>query len=100
MQRLLRRACQAVNLAGAQDLPLRPALIALIERRYDTIVADGLAFHERRPALPKARPRGRPPRRVGHNLLLRLSTRKPDVLRLLTDPRCRLPTTSQSATGG
>jgi transposase len=86
MQRLLRRACHAVNLARAQDLPLRPALIALIERRYDAIVADGLAFHERQPALIKARPRGRPPRRVGHNLLLRLSTRKPDVLRFLNDP--------------
>jgi transposase len=36
--------------------------------------------------LPKARPRGKPPRRVGHNLLLRLSTRKPDALRFLTDP--------------
>src|SRR4249920_609613 len=87
MQRLLRRACHAVNLTRALDLPLRPALIALIERRYDAIVADGLAFHERQHALPKARPRGRPPRRVGHNLLLRLSTRKPDALRFLTDPR-------------
>ena len=29
---------------------------------------------------------GRPSRRAGHNLLLRLSTRKQDVLRLLTDP--------------
>jgi transposase len=86
MQRLLRRACHAVNLTRALDLPLRPALIALIERRYDAIVADGLAFHERQHALPKARPRGRPPRRVGHNLLLRLSTRKPDALRFLTDP--------------
>ena len=35
----------------------------------------------------KGKRRGRPPRRVGHNLLLRLSTRKPDVLRFLTDPR-------------
>ena len=33
MQRLLRRACHAVNLARAQDLPLRPEMIALIERR-------------------------------------------------------------------
>ena len=86
MQRLLRRACHAVNLARARDLPLKPELIALIERRYDAIVADGLTFHERQPALPKARPRGRPPRRVGHNLLLRLSTRRADVLRFLTDP--------------
>ena len=76
MQRLLRRACHAVNLAREQDVPLKPALIALIERRYDAIVADGLAFHEGQPALTKTRPRGRPPRRVGHNLLLRLSTYK------------------------
>ena len=87
MQRLLRRACHAVNLAREQDVPLTPGLIALIERRYDAIVADGLAFHEAQPALTKTRPRGRPPRRVGHNLLLRFSTHKHDVLRFLTDPR-------------
>ncbi len=86
MQRLLRRACHAVNLARAQDLPLRPEMIALIERCYDAVVADGLAYHTAQPALTKARPRGPPPRRVGHNLLLRLSTRKADVLRFLTDP--------------
>src|SRR5436853_4692 len=86
MQCLLRRACHAVNLAQEQAVPLKPALIALIERRYDAIVAAGLTFHESQPALAKTRPRGRPPRRVGHNLLLRLSTRKQDVLRFLTDP--------------
>ena len=86
MQRLLRRTCHAVNLARAQDLPLKPEMIALIERCYDAIVADGLAYHMAQPALTKARPRGPPPRRVGHNLLLRLSTRKADVLRFLTDP--------------
>ena len=52
----------------------------------NSIVADGLAFHDGQSALPKAPPRGRPRRRVGHNLLLRLSTRKSDVLRFLTDP--------------
>ena len=87
MQRLLRRACHAANLAREQGVPLTPGLIALIERRYDAVVADGLAFHEAQPALTKTRPRGRPPRRVGHNLLLRLSTYKHDVLRFLTDPR-------------
>ena len=86
MQRLLRRACHVVRLAREQDGPLKPGLIALIERRYDAIVADGLAFHEAQPALTKTRPRGRPPRRVGHNLLLRLSTCKQDVLRFLADP--------------
>jgi transposase len=87
MQSLLRRACHAVNLANEQDVPLKPGLIALFERRYDAIAADGLAFHEAQPALTKTRPRGRPPRRVGHNLLLRLTTHKQDVLRFLTDRR-------------
>jgi len=74
------------SLIASQDLPLRPEMIALIERCYDAVVADGLAYHTAQPALTKARPRGPPPRRVGHNLLLRLSTRKADVLRFLTDP--------------
>ena len=91
MQRLLRRACHATNLARERGVPLKPGLIALLDRCYDTILADGLAFHEAQPALARAvgkgKRRGRPPRRVGHNLLLRLSTRKPDVLRFLTDPR-------------
>jgi transposase len=86
MQRLLRRACHATNLAREQSVPLKPDLIALIDRCYDGILAKGLAFHESQPALAKTGRRGRQPRRVGHNLLLRLSTRKRDVLRFLTDP--------------
>ena len=89
MQRLLRRACHATNLACERGAPLKPGLIALIERTYHAILVEGLTFHEAQPALipaaAKARRRGRPPRRVGHNLLLRLSTRKQDVLRFLTD---------------
>ena len=85
MQCLLRRACHATNLAREQGVPLKPGLIALIERCYDGIIANGLAFHESQPALAKTRRRGRRPRRVGHNLLLRLSTRRLDVLRFLTD---------------
>jgi len=86
MQRLLRRACHATNLAREQGVPLKPSLIARIDRCYDTIVAAGLLFHEAQPELTKAGRRGRRPRRVGHNFLLRLSTRKQDVLRFLTDP--------------
>lgn len=86
MQRLLRRACHATNLARERGVPLKPGLIALFEQCYDGILAEGLAFHDGQPALAKTRRRGRPPRRVGHNLLLRLSTRKQDVLRFLTDP--------------
>src|SRR3954468_5311546 len=89
MQRLLRRACHAANVARARGVPLTPALVALVERRYDAIVATGLAFHAAQPMLgapTKRGCRGPRPRRVGHNLLLRLSTRKQDVLRFLADP--------------
>jgi len=86
MQRLLRGACHVTNLAREADVPLKSSLIALIERRYDAIIAAGTAFHEAQPPLGKPGKRGRQPRRVGHNLLLRLLTRKQDVLRFLTDP--------------
>jgi transposase len=91
MQRLLRRACHASNLARERGVELKPGLIALFEHCYDTILAEGLAFHEAQPPLARAlgtgKRRGRPPRRVGHNMLLRLSSRKTDVLRFLADPR-------------
>jgi transposase len=91
MQRLLRRACHAANLARARGEPLAPALIAVIERRYDAIVTEGLAFHDAQPPLSRPVERGqkrcgRQPRRTGHNLLLRLATRKDDTLRFLHDP--------------
>ena len=90
MQRLFRRACHATNRACEQGVPLRPGLVALIDRCYDAIIAEGVAYHEAQTPLisaaVKARRRGRQPRRAGHNLLLRLRDRKPDVLRFLTDP--------------
>jgi transposase len=90
MQRLLRRACHAVNLARACGKTLKPRLVERFQRRYDAIVAAGLAFHEALPPLPQRGSgprRGRPRCRTGHNLLLRLETRRDDVLRFLTDPR-------------
>jgi|SRR5665213_506800 len=86
MQHLLLRACHTTNLAREQGVSLKPGLIALFDRCYDAILAEGLVFHDVQPALARTGRRGRPPRRVGHNLLLRLSTRKQDVLRFLTDP--------------
>ena len=88
MQRLLRRACHVTNLAREQGITLSPQLISLIERCYDAVLTEGFAFHGAQPALiSTARKRlGRRPRRVGHNLLLRLRTRKQDVLRFLSDP--------------
>ena len=92
MQRLLRRACHATNLARQRGVPLKPGLVACIERRYDVIVAEGLAFHEKQPPLARAvakrggKTRGRAPRRTGHNLLLRFLVRRADTLRFLRDP--------------
>jgi transposase len=88
MQRLLRRACHAANLAREQDVTLSSGFIALIERCYDAILTEGFAFHEAQPALTSTarKRRGRVPRRTGHNLLLRLRGRKLDVLRFLSDP--------------
>src|SRR3977135_2117389 len=54
MQRLLRRACHAANLAHQQGVPLKAGLITLLDRCYDTILAEGLAFHQAQPALAKA----------------------------------------------
>ena len=92
MQRLLRCACHAANLARQRDVALatlRPRLVARLERRYDAILADGLAFHEAQAPLagaPGGRPRrGRKARRTGHNLIRRLIERKPDTLRFLHD---------------
>jgi transposase len=92
MQRLLRRACHATHLARDRGVPLEPRLVDQFRRRYDIIVTEGLAFHQDQPPLAtpptkgSRKRRGRPPRRTGHNLLLRLSTRKDDVLRFLDDP--------------
>src|ERR1700681_4729678 len=51
MQRLLRLACHATNLARERGKPLPPRLIALFELRYDAILTEGLAFHAAQPAL-------------------------------------------------
>src|SRR5208282_3984364 len=83
MQTLLRRACHVTNLANARGVLLKPRLIARIERRYDAIVAAGLAFHMSLPRLPRAQRRGWKPRRPGHNLLARFQLRRDDVLRFL-----------------
>jgi transposase len=92
MQRLLRRACYAANLARERGVCLKPRLIESFERSYDAILAQGLAWHEAEQPLARARTqpadksRGRQPRRTGHNLILRLMTRKQDTLRFLRDP--------------
>lgn len=86
MRRLLRRACHATNIARDRGIAMPWRLIGLIERFYDRIIAAGLAFHKAQDPLVRAGKRGLHPHRIGHNLLIRLDTRKADVLRFLTDP--------------
>ncbi len=92
MQRLLRRACHAANLARERSVALKPSLVEGFRRCWDAITAEGLRFHEAQPPLGpapaegQAKRRGRKPRRTGHNLLRRLQARKEDALRFLADP--------------
>src|ERR1035441_10563761 len=92
LQRLLRRACHATNLAREHGVCLKPRLIESFERSYDAILAQGLALHEAEQPLARAatrkhcKPRGRAPRRTGHNLILRLATRKQDTLPFRRNP--------------
>jgi len=99
MYRFLRQACHAMNIASRKGAVLEPRFIAWLQARYDRIVAQGLTFHEAQPppapALEKGKRRGRQRRRTGHNLLLRLQSRKEDVLRFLTDQR--VPFTNNQA---
>jgi transposase len=59
-------------------------------QRYDDILTQAVNFHEAQPplqAMSKAgKRRGRPKRRTGHNLALRLQMRKSEVIRFLTEP--------------
>jgi transposase len=63
MQRLLRRACHAVNLARERDVLLKLHVIELFQRSYDRILKEGLAFHEGQPALIRAPTEGQRKRR-------------------------------------
>ena len=57
-----------------------------ISAAYDAALAIGFAFHEgQAPLVRTPGARGRPPRRTGHNLLLRLRHCKADVLRFTED---------------
>ena len=65
------------------------------------VLAEALVFHTAQAPLARAamtgggKRRGRSPRRTGHNLLLRLATRKQDTLRFLYDPA--IPFTNNQA---
>ena len=86
MARLLRLACHAAN--QTRGSPVRASFVAVFTTRYRRIVTEGLAFHEALPPLdrPGKKKRGRPKRRPGHNLVIRLRDHEEAVLRFLHNP--------------
>ncbi len=97
MQQLLRRAKRAVDSVRERGVALPRSLLERIERRYDELVREALAYHEGLEPLRPAKPgrRGRKKRRPGHNLALRLRDRRESVLRFLRDER--VPFTNNQA---
>jgi transposase len=77
MSRLLKIACHQVN-----NKTLSPMRVKRIERIYDQIVLQGLAFHEKQTPLARGT-RGRQKHRMGHNLAIRLRDYKDDALRFI-----------------
>jgi transposase len=70
-------------------------IIERLEQIYDSIVERGLEYHESLPALISSSNRGRKKRRTGHNLLIRLSKYRQDVLRFLRSEK--VPFTNNQA---
>jgi transposase len=70
MQGLLRCACHLANLAREREITIKTRLAERLERRYDAILAGGLAFHDAQsPLAPTTvkegrQRRGRKPRRT------------------------------------
>ncbi len=66
-------------------IALPRSLLERIERRYDQLVGEALAYREALPPLQLAKPgrRGRKKRRPGHNLAQRLRDRRESVWRFL-----------------
>ena len=87
MSALLNRANRLKHQAQARgetqlSEPVRQDILA----RYQTILAQGFAFHERQPPLRKSpQGPGRKARRPGDNLLLRLRDFQHDVLRFIAE---------------
>ncbi len=84
MQRFLRAAKRVAEWARKRGGVVPPQLLKRMESRYDELVQEALDYHSGLPPLPTGR-RGRPKRRPGHNLALRLERRRAWVLHFLFD---------------
>lgn len=87
MHELLCAANKQVRQAKAGDaVALAEADRQRIAAAYDAALVMGFDLHEgQAPLVRRPGARGRPPRRTGHNLLLRLRDCKDDVLRFIAD---------------
>ena len=93
MSRFLRLALRYRHWYEGCHIP--PHRLRQFRQIYARIIKDGLAWHESLSPLPEQKTRGRPKRRPGHNLLLRLKNYDEDVLRFLHDPK--VPFTNNEA---
>ena len=95
VQQLLRRAWRVARAARARGRAVPERLRARFERTYDTLLVGAMAFHEDLPPLSPPGRCGKPKRRKGHNLALRLHRRADETLRFLADPQ--VPFTNNEA---
>ena len=86
VQRLLRRAWRVARVARARGIAVPERLRARFERDYDKRLVEAMTFHESLPPLHSPGRCGKPKRRKGHNLALRLHRYSDETLRFLADP--------------
>ncbi len=97
MSKLLQSAVHEVNEAARAGEPLSAEAARRIEREYDGIIADAVAWHEELPPLNcgKRKRRGRRKKRKGLNLALRLRDHRAGVLMFTRNPA--VPATNNQA---
>ncbi len=95
LQRLLLRGRRVARSARERDIAVPARLRARIARGYDRLLVEAMHFHESLPPLRSPGRCGKPKRRKGHNLALRLHDRRDAALRFLADPQ--VPFTNNEA---
>ncbi len=95
MSKLLQSAVHEDNEAARAGKPLSAEAADRIEKEYDRIVADAVAWHEALPPLAGGKRRGRRKKRKGLNLVLRLRDHRAGVLMFTRNPA--VPATNNQA---
>lgn len=84
MQRFLRFSLQYRH--AYDNKPIENNKLEKLNKLYDKIINEGIAYHEKLPEYAKKNKRGRTAKRTGYNLVLRLKNYRDDVLRFLNNP--------------